>query len=198
MLGRTAAELALFAGAGFLLFALSDLFVDIIYFARTSWRAMTVYTRYPRAFASELPDHPEPGFFAMFVPAWDDALDSYALQAPSKLARNVSEGSAAVRLPSIIALLASSLSIVPIAAGQAHPGGLNADGCHTNRKTGDYHCHRSGTLTKAAPHSLRALSQTTPFRNCSEARAAGATPVLSGDPRYAKKLDRDGDGIGCE
>lgn len=24
----------------------------------------------------------------------------------------------------------------------AHGGGLNADGCHTNRKTGDYHCHR--------------------------------------------------------
>lgn len=25
----------------------------------------------------------------------------------------------------------------------AHGGGLNADGCHTNRKTGDYHCHRA-------------------------------------------------------
>ena len=24
----------------------------------------------------------------------------------------------------------------------AHSGGLNAEGCHTNRKTGDYHCHR--------------------------------------------------------
>jgi hypothetical protein len=24
----------------------------------------------------------------------------------------------------------------------AHSGGLNKDGCHTNRKTGDYHCHR--------------------------------------------------------
>lgn len=22
-----------------------------------------------------------------------------------------------------------------------HPGGTNADGCHTNRKTGEYHCH---------------------------------------------------------
>jgi hypothetical protein len=26
----------------------------------------------------------------------------------------------------------------------AHPGGLNAQGCHTNRKTGEYHCHRGG------------------------------------------------------
>jgi hypothetical protein len=24
----------------------------------------------------------------------------------------------------------------------AHGGGLNADGCHNNRKTGDYHCHK--------------------------------------------------------
>jgi len=26
----------------------------------------------------------------------------------------------------------------------AHGGGLNAEGCHTNRKTGEYHCHRGG------------------------------------------------------
>ena len=25
----------------------------------------------------------------------------------------------------------------------AHSGGTNADGCHTNRQTGDYHCHDS-------------------------------------------------------
>jgi hypothetical protein len=24
----------------------------------------------------------------------------------------------------------------------AHPGGLNKEGCHNNRKTGEYHCHR--------------------------------------------------------
>ena len=24
----------------------------------------------------------------------------------------------------------------------AHGGGLNSEGCHNNRKTGDYHCHR--------------------------------------------------------
>jgi endonuclease YncB( thermonuclease family) len=26
--------------------------------------------------------------------------------------------------------------------GKAHGGGLNKEGCHNNRKTGDYHCHR--------------------------------------------------------
>jgi adsorption protein B len=73
VLSRAAAELALFAGAGFLLFAVNDLVVDIIYFTRTLWRALTVYTRYPRAFASALPANPEPGFMAMFVPAWDES-----------------------------------------------------------------------------------------------------------------------------
>lgn len=37
-----------------------------------------------------------------------------------------------------------------------------------------------------------------PFRNCAAARAAGAAPVRRGDPGYSPKLDRDGDGIGCE
>jgi hypothetical protein len=36
------------------------------------------------------------------------------------------------------------------------------------------------------------------YKNCSEARAAGAAPVMEGDPGYAPHLDRDGDGIGCE
>lgn len=36
------------------------------------------------------------------------------------------------------------------------------------------------------------------FANCSAARAAGAAPVRAGDPGYARRLDRDGDGIGCE
>ena len=37
-----------------------------------------------------------------------------------------------------------------------------------------------------------------PFKNCTEAWAAGAAPVHVGDPGYAPKLDRDNDGIGCE
>ncbi|MGC4062948.1 MAG: YHYH domain-containing protein [Aquabacterium sp.] len=32
----------------------------------------------------------------------------------------------------------------------AHPGGLNGEGCHHNRKTGDYHCHRAGGGVTAA------------------------------------------------
>jgi len=36
------------------------------------------------------------------------------------------------------------------------------------------------------------------YANCSAARAAGAAPVLRGEPGYSRKLDRDGDGVGCE
>jgi hypothetical protein len=36
------------------------------------------------------------------------------------------------------------------------------------------------------------------YKNCDAARAAGAAPVMKGDPGYAPHLDRDGDGIGCE
>jgi hypothetical protein len=36
------------------------------------------------------------------------------------------------------------------------------------------------------------------YANCTAVRAAGAAPIHRGDPGYAPKLDRDGDGIGCE
>ena len=36
------------------------------------------------------------------------------------------------------------------------------------------------------------------YANCDAVRAAGAAPIHRRDPGYASKLDRDGDGIGCE
>lgn len=36
------------------------------------------------------------------------------------------------------------------------------------------------------------------YANCDAVRAAGAAPIYAGQPGYSKKLDRDGDGIGCE
>lgn len=87
----------------------------------------------------------------------------------------------------------------------AHPGGLNAAGCHNNRKTGDYHCHRSGASGAGARPSSKAKaapaesSATTPYyANCAAARAAGVAPLRRGEPGYRAKLDRDQDGIACE
>ncbi len=36
------------------------------------------------------------------------------------------------------------------------------------------------------------------YANCTAVRAAGAAPIHAGQPGYSSKLDRDGDGIGCE
>ena len=92
----------------------------------------------------------------------------------------------------------------------AHGGGLNAEGCHTNRKTGDYHCHRAASPAPPPQAIQPAYSsgfsgqagqtekRQRAYANCTEARAAGAAPVRIGDPGYGPHLDRDNDGVGCE
>jgi len=104
----------------------------------------------------------------------------------------------------LLALLATSSIVV------AHGGGLDSSGCHTNRKTGERHCHRGGNAGQAPrthrlPANKLAPSGRAPgsrgsrlFANCAEARAAGAAPVRRGDPGFGPHLDRDNDGVGCE
>ena len=95
------------------------------------------------------------------------------------------------------------LTMICFTCGQslAHSGGLNAEGCHTNRKTGDYHCHggssEQSTVKPSAPSRLFDSGDGA-FANCSAARAAGVAPVMQGEPGYGPHLDRDNDGIGCE
>ncbi|RWD30224.1 MAG: YHYH domain-containing protein [Mesorhizobium sp.] len=40
-------------------------------------------------------------------------------------------------------LILACLAILAFAvtAAHAHGGGTDSNGCHTNRKTGEYHCH---------------------------------------------------------
>jgi len=33
----------------------------------------------------------------------------------------------------------------------SHPGGTNAEGCHTDHRTGDYHCHTPKTPSPSTP-----------------------------------------------
>ena len=89
----------------------------------------------------------------------------------------------------------------------AHGGGLNAEGCHNDRKGGTgYHCHRdskpaksSSSRNTARPLGLSASSSGSgAYANCTEARAAGASNIRRGEPGYGPHLDRDGDGVGCE
>ena len=73
ILAAIAGELALFAAVGFFIFALDDLAVDIVYFTRRLWRSATVYRRFPRAYADRMERPGEAGWFAVFIPAWDES-----------------------------------------------------------------------------------------------------------------------------
>lgn len=50
--------------------------------------------------------------------------------------------------------LAALLFLFTGSLAWGHGGGLNADGCHNERRTGGYHCHRSGYSPSPAPQSL--------------------------------------------
>ena len=99
---------------------------------------------------------------------------------------------------SALSVLLTAPGFLLVSAAVGHPGGLNAEGCHNNRKTGDYHCHRSAAKGSSGTRSYGVISSGRTFRNCSDARAAGAAPVKVGDAGYGSHLDRDRDGVGCE
>lgn len=50
----------------------------------------------------------------------------------------------------------------------------------------------------AALFVISPSAQAAPFSSCSQAEAAGAAPLYTGQPGYSSKLDRDGDGVACE
>lgn len=63
---------------------------------------------------------------------------------------------------------------------------------------------RSPAAVAVAALALAALPATAeahgshPFKNCTEAYANGEANIPAGDEHYAERLDRDGDGIGCD
>jgi hypothetical protein len=61
--------------------------------------------------------------------------------------------------------------------------------------------HAQSRPPRAEPPRDRPAGQrgvTVYYRNCDEARAAGAAPIRRGEPGYRPPLDRDDDGIACE
>lgn len=91
-------------------------------------------------------------------------------------------------------LLLLGVAIMP-GESFAHPGGLNSEGCHNNRKTGDYHCH---SKPQSRPPTSDQGYADIYFANCDEVRRAGRAPIYRGQPGYRPGLDRDKDGIACE
>ncbi|MFC3077677.1 excalibur calcium-binding domain-containing protein [Phenylobacterium terrae] len=92
----------------------------------------------------------------------------------------------AVLLGGITALL---IGAAPV---DAHGGGSNAEGCHNNRKTGDYDCHRGAGAAPTARFTSQGGRGDRPIAalaNCSAARAAGVAPVRRGQRGYGRHLD---------
>jgi hypothetical protein len=121
-------------------------------------------------------------------------------------------GEASALSPDGVSMPMALTAIALCCAGNvsAHGGGLNAEGCHHDRKRGGYDCHCGGGVSSrsdAASINRLAPSRIAPLRvprglgvfaNCAEARAVGAAPVRRGEQGYGPHLDRDGDGVGCE
>lgn len=57
---------------------------------------------------------------------------------------------------------------------------------------------RARVARSAAPVDRRMALEGVFYRNCAEARAAGAAPLRRGQPGYRPQMDGDGDGIACE
>jgi len=75
------------------------------------------------------------------------------------------------------------------------------NGCDTRNDIlrRDLHSRRLKNAARSWPAPVRPPpAASTYYANCTAVRAAGAAPIHRGDPGYASKLDRDGDGIGCE
>jgi hypothetical protein len=110
----------------------------------------------------------------------------------------------------VLPMASAAIALCIAGSASAHGGRVNSEGCHHDRKHGGYDCHRGGASSSRSelipangfsPERVvpvRALRGSGVFANCAEARAADAAPVQRGEPGYGPRLDRDGDGVGCE
>ena len=102
--------------------------------------------------------------------------------------------------PFIASALVGSFAIFSFDA-QAHPGGVNAEGCHANRKTGEYHCHREASSRPVTKN--QAVPSTRESNTCGDKRYCGQMTSCAEAMFYYRscgvtRLDGDGDGIPCE
>ena len=100
--------------------------------------------------------------------------------------------SGAVRSPFWAALTLMALCLSTGSDAAAHGGGLDAQGCHNNRKTGDYHCHRTQPAVSPGPQQSNpalpislpvAARLASPIPDRSPALATPQRPVCHTGPR---------------
>lgn len=86
-------------------------------------------------------------------------------------------------------------------------GGAGADVAYVissdNRGAGSWvgnklAAYSNGTRVLLVLASTSGTVKMVAYKNCTEARAAGAAPLYRGDPGYSSALDRDNDGVACE
>lgn len=75
---------------------------------------------------------------------------------------------------------------------------VKPDGSYTIRAEKGLGTARSTAPVSPAPAASPTSRAAVSFANCTEARAAGYSNIRRGEPGYAPKLDRDGDGVACE
>ncbi|WP_423920572.1 excalibur calcium-binding domain-containing protein [Frigoribacterium sp. 2-23] len=83
-----------------------------------------------------------------------------------------------------------------VAAEQAAAAAAAAAAAEAQRAADQAEAQRAAD--QAARAAAPAAPSSTYYKNCDAVRAAGKAPIYVGQPGYAKHLDRDGDGIGCE
>jgi len=81
----------------------------------------------------------------------------------------------ALKIRSLVVFFAVALS--PPTWG--HGGGLDQSGCHHNRKTGDYHCHRAPKAQPAPAKNVSASDNT-----CHTGPRGGRYRIVNGNKRY--------------
>ncbi len=83
-------------------------------------------------------------------------------------------------------MLCGAMLAAVASVAHAHPGGLNAEGCHNNRKTGEYHCHGGGRHVPPAngkPEQLNSLYDTPSAGKHSNSAGSALPPGCYVGPR---------------
>ncbi len=93
---------------------------------------------------------------------------------------------------------AEAAGAAPVYEGEAgYAGWLDRDSDGIGCEISSWDSYDGGS-SDSSDIPISSDGNTVYFKNCTVARAAGAAPVYAGDPGYSRKLDRDGDGVGCE